>query len=522
MKKHTPIWRKFLTIAAAAFILGLLPYLWHMAFMDSPDVGFAEYLSRSAAESMKLLSEYVPLIAAAYVACIALLIFLEGQNPDRTILWLMTLIFLPVAGIILYMLLGPDMKRIKMRRLFKPTKSYPSTKKFDWGRTPAVRRVSILAYHNSSSGICERCGVEILIDGAATFSSIKRELRRAKRYINIEYFIFRDDALGREIAEILSERARDGLAVRMAVDGVGSWKLGRGLKSTLTDSGVLVKTFMPVSFPALHSAINYRNHRKIIVIDGEVAFTGGLNIGLDYVGKGPLGKWRDTHVLFRGDAVRALNAIFLSDWAICTGENFSPYEPAFAPPPGASATLPFTPTQIVAGGSGSAWRSIHQIFFTMITSAEKRIWITTPYLVPNEAILDALRVSALSGVDVRILLPKKSDHFLSHWAGFSNIEDLLRAGVRIWLYTDGFVHAKTLVMDDAIASVGTANLDNRSLEINFEVQAFIYDSKICSEVAGHFMADIETSEECLLGSWEKRGLGPKVLESLGKLWSSQI
>ncbi|MDR3321489.1 MAG: cardiolipin synthase, partial [Synergistaceae bacterium] len=401
MKKNRPLWKKFLAIAASAFVLGLLPYIRQLALTNSPSAGF----SAMAAEFLPALSKYVPLIAAAYVASIALLVLFEERNPDRTILWLMTLAFLPIIGIILYMLLGPDMKRIKMRKLFRPTKSYPSTKRLEWKRAPArVRKTSVLAYRNSAADICERCSVEILVDGNETFSAVKRELMGAKRYIDIEYFIFKNDRLGREIADILRERSWAGVRVRMIVDGVGSWKMGHDLKRALREGGVDVRTFMPVSFPFFHSTINFRNHRKIIVVDGDVAFTGGLNVGVEYLGEGPLGRWRDTHALFQGDAVRALNAIFLSDWAICSGENHSPDDPEFAPSP-AGAPIPFTPTQIVPGGSGSAWRSIQQMYFLMIAEAQTRIWITTPYLVPDAAIMDALKVAALSGIDVQIIVP---------------------------------------------------------------------------------------------------------------------
>jgi cardiolipin synthase len=471
---------------------------------------------------MALSIEYIPLILTVYIISTAVIIFLENQNPDRTILWLMTLAFLPVFGIILYLLLGPDMKRVKMRKLFKPAKIYPS-RVLDWKLVPArIRKTSILAFRNSSADLCERCGVNLLLNGEETFGTIKNALSKAERYINIEYFIFKDDCLGREISEILRERSRAGVRVRMIVDGVGSWRLGRDFKGKLLSDGVEVRTFMPVSFPIFHSRLNFRNHRKIIVIDGEAAFTGGLNIGVEYLGKGPLGAWRDTHALFRGDAARALNSIFLADWSICSGEKLSPDDPEFAPRRALVPDSAHMPIQIVPGGSGQVWNSIEQIYFLMIAEAQTRIWITTPYLVPNGTILDALKISALSGVDVRILIPRKEDHFLSYWAGRSNIEDLLRSGVRIWRYKKGFVHAKTLVMDDAIGSVGTANLDNRSLEINFEVQAFVYDSGICAELAGHFLADLENAEECTLKYWEKRTFGGRILESLGKLWSSQI
>jgi cardiolipin synthase len=515
--------KKFFTIAAVAFLLGLSPYLLQVV---APDAGAADLgliagrlLSRVAAFARR----YVPLLVTIYIITTAALIFLEGKNPDRTILWLMTLAFLPIFGIILYIMLGPDMKRLKTRKLFRPAKTYPQAVT-GWKSAPArVRKTSILAYRNSSANICERCCVTILVNGDDTFRGIKSGLSKAERFINIEYFIFKDDRLGREIADILMERARAGVRVRMIVDGVGSWRLGRGLKGELLAAGVDVRTFMPVSFPIFHSGLNFRNHRKIIVIDGDAAFTGGLNIGTEYLGEGPLGPWRDTHALFKGDAVRALNAVFLTDWGICSGQKLSEDDAEFAPSHQRAAEQTMDkPVQIVPGGSGQAWNSIEQLYFLMIAESRSRIWITSPYLVPDDTILEALEVAALAGVDVRLLIPRRGDHFLSYWAGRSNIEDLLRAGVRIWQYKKGFIHAKTLVMDDAIASVGTANLDNRSLRINFEVQAFIYDAATCAELSGQFLNDLEDAEECVLKLWEKRPLRSKILESVGRLWSSEI
>ncbi|MDR3280880.1 MAG: cardiolipin synthase [Synergistaceae bacterium] len=523
MRYRYSLWKKLLLIGSCAFALGIMPYFWRVIFIEPHGMSAAQYLYGISSRALAVVSGYMPHIATAYVILIAALVFLEERNPDRTILWLMTLIFLPVVGVALYMFMGPDMKRAKMRRLFRPTGSYPPLERIEGERTSqSVRKTSTLAYRSSSSLLCEHNEVELLYDGVETFEAIKRELARAGRYINMEYYIFEDDDLGREIADILCRRASSGVVVRLTTDGVGSWKLGRGLIRHMQESGVIVRTFMPVSFPFFHSRLNFRNHRKIIVIDGEVAFTGGLNIGVGYMGKGPLGHWRDTHVMFRGEAVCALNEIFLSDWRISSGEELSPKDPSFSPCDiGSFGKLPHKPVQIVPSG-GAAWRSIRQMYFMMIAEAQRRIWITTPYLIPGDAILEALKTAALAGVDVRLLIPGKSDHFLSHWASFSNIEDLLRSGARIWLYKKGFVHAKTLVSDDEIASVGTANLDNRSLDINFEVQAFIYDKGVCDELAGHFVVDMADSNECALSEWENRSMRYKVLESVGRLWSSQV
>lgn len=519
----------YLIAALILFALWMAPYLLLRMNMsvfllaEGPEgPTFCGYVTKSASFAWSFVVRYASYLLTAYILFVAILIFLEGRNPDRTILWLLTLALLPVIGIVLYLLLGPDLKRLKNRRIFKPRKSYPSLSL----RHPfpaTIRKTSVLACRNSSSDLYERGEVTILFDGDETFSAIKRELAHSKRYINIEYFIFKDDGIGNEIAKILCERASCGVKVRMAIDGVGTRRLGHKLLSRLHEAGVQLKTFMPVSFPILRSNINFRNHRKIVVVDGNVAFTGGLNVGDEYMGKGPLGYWRDTHAMFRGDSVKALNEIFLKDWEICSGERLSPDSEEFAGTPDQrTSPMPFLPVQVVESGFGSPWYAIQQMFFSMIVEANERIWITTPYMVPDEALFCALQTAALSGVDVRILIPAKSDHFLVYWAGRSNIEELLRAGVRIWRYTKGFIHAKTMVMDRDIASVGTANLDNRSLSINFEVQTFIYDRPTSDLLGEHFLRDLEDAEECRLSQWEKRGIAVRILESLGRLWSSQI
>jgi cardiolipin synthase len=519
MSKRHP-WRKFAALAVAAFTLGILPYL----FQPADGTTAVMRLLVVGRFVWSCVTEYAPHILTAYIICVAALIFYGERNPDRTVLWLLMLGLLPVAGIILYLLLGPDLKRMRTRKLFKPTKSSPCiTTPSASGVSARVRKISTLAFRNSSASVMERGQFQMLVNGDETFSRIKDALSRAKKFINIEYFIFQDDRLGNEIASILRERASSGVKVRMMTDGVGSWRLSRKMIIGLQESGVRFRTFMPVSFPFFRSGINYRNHRKIVVVDGDVAFSGGLNVGAEYMGEGPLGLWRDTHAMFQGDSVRAFNAIFLGDWRIASGETLRPDSPEFAPSDPASAgRMPLLPMQVVPSGSASAWRSISQMYSMMITDARDRIWITTPYFSPDVSILNALQTAALSGIDVRILIPGVSNHFLAKWAGRANIEEMLRAGVRIWRYEKGFIHAKTVLMDDAIASVGTANLDNRSLEINFEVQAFIYDSPTCRVFERQFLEDLSGSREYTLSEWERRGFGSRVLESAGRLWSSQV
>lgn len=274
-------------------------------------------------------------------------------------------------------------------------------------------------------------------------------------------------------------------------------------------------SFFPVLFPILSRELNYRNHRKIIVIDGKIGFVGGLNIGDEYLGKSPtLGFWRDTHLMIKGDAVFSLQQIFINDWFHVSKEHLSG-DYLFNKQNYVGNKI----VQITSSGPDSDWKSILQAYFTMISNAEKRVWITTPYLVPEESLKMALIASALSGVDVRIIIPNKPDHFFVYWASRDNIEELLEAGVKIYTYNKGFIHAKIFLADGKVASLGTANLDIRSLEINFEVNAFIYDEKTVERLEEDFMNDISNSDEIFYEKFIKRGIGNRFLESLGRLVS---
>jgi cardiolipin synthase len=316
--------------------------------------------------------------------------------------------------------------------------------------------------------------------------------------------------------------------VKVLYDAIGSWSLTKQYVDTLIEAGIECHSFTPVSFARFRRKMNFRNHRKIIIIDNEVAYTGGLNIGDEYLGKGPLGHWRDTHVKLEGEAVDELQKIFLHDWCFRTEEDSQKMYEEFLrivgiiEPKRDYSHLPALPLQVVASGASDAWHTISQGYFAMITKAENRIWITSPYLVPSSSLMTAMANAALSGVDVRIIVPNKRDHFLVFWGSRNNFAPLLRAGVRIYLYEKGFMHAKTLLMDDSLCSVGTCNMDVRSLEINFEAQLFIHDSKLAEEFELQFERDFSDSKELDLNEWEKRPLWQKIIESFGKLYSAQI
>ena len=331
----------------------------------------------------------------------------------------------------------------------------------------------------------------------------------------MEYYIIRDDRIGRTIAEILIRKARAGLEVRVIYDAVGSWRLSRTTLRRMHDAGVRTAAFEPVRFPWFTTRVTHRNHRKIVVVDGKIGFTGGINVADRYVHGTKFGPWRDTHLRIEGDAVNMLQAIFMTDWYFVSGKELLNDEKYFPK----SRIRTRSPMQIASSGPDSDWASIMQAFFAAINKARKSIYISTPYFLPNQAILTALKVAALSGVDVRIILPFRSDSKIVYWASRSYIGEMLDAGIKVYFFCKGFNHSKILIIDDNFCSVGSANMDIRSFEDNFEVSAIMYDPKVAEELTGYFLGDIGNSVAVTPESWENRPNLHAVYESLARLAS---
>ena len=362
---------------------------------------------------------------------------------------------------------------------------------------------------NTSPEITANNHVRLLLDGHETFSAIKEVLRRAQRCINLEYFLVSDDTTGRKIRDILAERSRAGVNVRVIIDAAGSWRLGRKFIDSLHAAGVQVQKFMPLTWRNL-GAIIHRDHRKIITADGTTGLLGGFNIGDVY-----LKQWRDTHLMIRGEAVSVLDEIFSEMW----GKSHRNAEAADVSPAAEAQAVGDVPVKILASGTGKNFRAIADEYIRVISAAEKRVWITTPYLVPDKKFLEAVYSAAARGVDVRIIIPSNSNHVLASWASQSYIDALTAHGVRIFIYRDRFIHAKTLIADSCVASVGTANLDALSFQTNYEVQAFVYSSGIIRELEEVFMRDLEHCAEVSLMSRKSRPFLQRVKERTGRLLS---
>ena len=344
----------------------------------------------------------------------------------------------------------------------------------------------------------------LLLDGHETFSAVKDALEHARHCINLEYFSFRDDETGRAIAGILAERSRNGVKVRMITDALGSWRLGRKFIHGLVSSGVEFRRFMPLTI--------HRDHRKIITVDGVTGFLGGFNIGDVY-----LRDWRDTHLQLEGDSVRELDRIFSGMWRLSGGNDtrdFPDHEGA-----GITGSVP---VRIVAGGEGGDFRAVHDEYMRIISRSRKRIWITTPYFAPDSEFIDALCHAVERGVNVRIIIPSSSNHALVSWASQSYIDGLISHGVRVFIYVGRFIHAKTMLADSHVASVGTANLDALSFGINYEVQAFVYSTELVRELEGVFLEDLGSCTEETLETRADRPAMLRLKERIGRLLSFML
>lgn len=470
-------------------------------------------------------------LAILYVITITstvIIVILENRSPLKTISWILVLITLPVFGLITYLVFGQSFRKQKMFSLkelgdMKWLQVMSQDQKLNlhknrWLKDERIqekKNVMTLLLNNSKALLTGYNRVKILNDGKETFPSIFKALRKAKDHIHLEYYILEDGELASELLDILMRKAREGVEVRVIYDDVGSWKLSKKYVEDLKEAGVQIYAFLPVRFPVLTSRVNYRNHRKIIVIDGQTAFLGGLNFADRYLHGIPgIGSWRDTHLKITGEAASSLQIVFLIDWyfvrqEVLLDEKYLPYKKAKE-----KCLL-----QITASGADSDWASIMQAYFLAITSAKSNVYISSPYFMPNGSILMALKTAAMSGVDVRILIPYKSDSLMTYWGTLSYIEELLEAGVKIYFYKGGFNHSKIMMVDGIMATVGTANMDVRSFEQNFEVNALIYDEETTLQLRTRFLSDLEESEELNLLQWQKRSNQQKMKESLARLFT---
>jgi cardiolipin synthase len=465
-------------------------------------------------------------LAAASLPLIPL-VLIRRKEPSSTIAWILTLLFLPAVGAILFLLFGRDRVRWPAKRKRQADAMVRGTvvartgdAGVDLSRAPAdLSELEKQMFHVGAllTGGSASTGnrVEVLSEGKKVYDALGEAIDRAERHVHAEYYLIRRDATGAWFRDKLVAAAKRGVEVRLLCDGYGCWALGGAWRRPLRRAGGKVGLFLPMR-SLLLQPVNLRNHRKIVVVDGRIGFSGGVNIGDEYRGEmRGIGRWRDTHLKIDGPAASGLQRVFLQDWFFATGEGVdpAPYFPDFADG-GAKATV-----AIVPSGPDTRTEAIHRLFFAAISGARERVWITTPYFVPDPPMMVALQVAAMRGVDVKLILPSRSNHRVTFHAGRSYYEQLLEAGVHIHEYTPGMIHAKTMVVDGRIVLVGSANMDMRSFRLNFEVHALLHDEETARDLEACFSADLAETNPVTLAAWSNRAWPLRIAEGAGRLVS---
>lgn len=460
---------------------------------------------------------------SAYIAVLSVWIVLQKRAPVATLGWILSLALLPFVGFVIYYFLGPQ--RLKKQRLKRLRSRAIAHARDDLAllqdaadQAPApLRQLAALGQAACGLPVSSAAGVDLLSGGGATFDAIFRAVEAAHDHVHLEYYIFEPDRIGTRLRDLLAARARDGVTVRLLIDALGSKRVGRRFLAPLREAGAQVAFFHDSRIGRrLRPVTNYRTHRKIVVCDGQVGFTGGVNITDEEDPRTRPDAYHDVHLRIEGPAVRWLQTTFIEDWAYATGERVR--EPdggrlRYLPPLAAGGIG----VQIVTSGPDTPLEAIHRMHVEAIHSASRRAWLTTPYFVPSEPALMALTNAALRGVDVRLMVPRRSDSLIVSAAARSYFDELMAAGVKIWEYKARMLHSKTLVVDDHCAMVGTANFDNRSFRLNFEVMAVVYGPVLTASLDAQFHADLVHAAPVRRprGRWRLPRLG----EALARLFS---
>ena len=477
--------------------------------------------------------------AVLYVMNLALAVYaatsmvMRRPDPVKTLTWVTVLILLPYIGLILYFFFGMHYRKKRLYS-FKGDADYRLRKEMSarqtrhlkdnpdtLGELKPYRKIIYQNLRNSYTLVEENSSIEFYFTGKDSLDAMYAAIEQARSHIHLQSYIFENDRIGNEFANLLMQKARQGVEVRVIYDGVGSISLKKDFVEKMKASGIEMLCFSKVTLLLPTSKLNYRNHRKILVVDGKVGFLGGVNIADRYYYGNGQGDWHDTHMKVTGESVVALQTSFFLDRYFILNRKMRKRRKYF-PQFDISSRQEIQPgkriaTQTVASGPDSSWASIMQCYFSAITSAHKHIYIVSPYFTPNESILNAIKIAALGNIDVRIMLPEKSDTRIAHYSTMSYITELLDAGVRIYLFKKGFNHSKVVCIDGEVSIVGSANMDMRSFEHNFEILSVIYNKECTRTIEDRFMEDAGACVELSKSKWAKRGKVQKVAESVARL-----
>ena len=481
---------------------------------------------------MSIVSQLIlSLIFANIVAAIAAII-LERRNPAASAAWVTVIFMLPVAGIVLFFLLSQNISARKLYKLseFEEMKIDSSLKnqineikngtyRFSteegklWQDMIHLNQLYGRAYYSQNNS------VEFITDGRQMFDTMMQDIMSARETINIMFFIVKNDETGRQFIDALTQKAREGVEVRLLLDSMGSRQINDRVLRDFLDAGGKRAYFFPRKLNLVNFDFNYRNHRKLAVIDGIIGYTGGFNIAREYLGlKKKFGYWRDTHIRITGQSVQDINARFILDWRTASKEKIVLSEAFYS----GVISEGNTGIQIVSSGPDSVKEEVKRSLIKMITSAERSIYVQTPYFVPDDSILESLKMAAQCGVDVRVMIPCMPDHPLVYWATYSYAGELVKSGGRVFIYENGFLHSKTMVVDGEVGTVGSANFDRRSFSLNFESNAFIYDKKEAQTMERIFCEDLKECKELTISLYENRSRTIKVKEVAARLLSDLL
>jgi cardiolipin synthase len=469
------------------------------------------------------------IIIAMYLLSILVIwtvIFVQKKRPETVLVWVLACLAFPLIFVLLfYAYLGRDYRKKKMFRdktevdrevaeaLLKLKDGYYSLdpSKSDLGPNESLAR---MLYESNRTFLTKDNEVEYYNEGRRIFEDMLEEIKAAKKFVHMEFYMIRNDALAKGFRAALVQKAKEGVEIKVLMDAAGCHGLPRGFFKELTDAGGKTALFFPSLLP-VNLSINNRNHRKLLNLDGDTAFIGGCNIGVEYRGEGPLGYWRDDMVRIRGSGAISVEKRFILDWNFAAKDHINVEDYVPTRPGSGKAGL-----QVVSGGPDKVSRPLEEQYLKMITSAKEYVYIQTPYFVPSEAVTAGLLNAIKSGVDVRIMMPSKPDHPFIYWASLYSAGEMLRDKIRIYQFTkEGFIHAKVLVMDDSVASVGSANFDNRSLGLNFESNAVVYDKDFAKKVKSAYLDDIERwCTELTMETYQKRSAWVRMREDISRLY----
>ena len=457
------------------------------------------------------------LVYLAVILFTIVIVLLDNRNPVKTMAWVLVLVFLPVVGLAFYFFFGRNTRKERLisKKGFSRLSKRPMA---EYQAQEALgdftgRNQLIPFFHRVSNALpFEGNDVQVFTDGYSMYQELFRRIAKAKHHIHLEFYIFEDDAVGRLLRDLLIDKAREGVSVRLLYDDVGCWDVNPMFYDEMLCEGIEVRSFLKVRFPQFTSKVNYRNHRKLAIIDGKVGFIGGMNIALRYLKGVPWGVWRDTHICLNGKAVYGIQTAFLTDWfavdrTLLTSAQYFPKMDSV----GTSVA------QIVTSDPVGEWHDIMLGLVRAISCAQRYIYVETPYFLPTEQVMAAFQTAALSGVDVRLMIPKKADAFITHKGTMSYLDELMKSGVKVYFYRAGFLHSKLWVADDEWASVGSTNLDFRSFEHNFEANAFFYDEKTVCTMKEIFLEDMRKCMTLSQKIWDKRSFKNKIVESVVRL-----